>query len=79
MPTETVLQLLENGEWYYLKDMPTLTSLDYVTVDRVTEFLARYHFVKLDQAKQKIKLEKPTTDFFKTIRDLEKEEFLKKI
>ena len=79
MPTETVLQLLENGEWHYIKDLPKLTSLSSLTVNCVTQFLEKYNFVKLDQRKQKIKLEKPTTAFLRTIRDIENEERIQKI
>lgn len=71
MPTEPILQLLENGKWHYIKDIPKQTALNNFTVNCITKFLAKYNFVKLDQTKQKIKLEKPTNDFFQKIRELE--------
>jgi hypothetical protein len=74
MPTEPVLQLLENGEWHYLKDIPKLTSLNSNKVEYITEFLAKYKFVKIDKTNQRIKLDTTTTDFLKKIRQLENEE-----
>jgi hypothetical protein len=74
MPTEPVLQLLENGKWYYIKDIPKLTSLNSNKVDYITEFLAKYNFVKIDETNQRIKLDTTTTDFLKKIKQLENEE-----
>ncbi len=71
VPSESILQLLENGEWYYLKDIPKLTPLSPLIVEHITKFLAKYNFVKMDQTKQKIKLDQPTNDFFQKIRQLE--------
>ncbi|WNZ28200.1 MAG: hypothetical protein IAX21_05805 [Candidatus Bathyarchaeota archaeon] len=77
MPTEPILQLLENGEWHYLKDIPKQTALNNITVKYITKFLTKYKFVKLDQTKQKIKLDLPTTVFFNKIRQIENEESVK--
>ena len=74
MPAETILLLLENGKWHHLKDIEKETQLDCVKVEIVTKFLARYNFVKLDEAKQKVKIDPPTNRFLKRIRQLENEE-----
>jgi DNA-binding IclR family transcriptional regulator len=74
MPTETILRLLENGKWHYLKDIEKKTRLDSSKVENVTKFLAKYNFVKLDEAKQKVKLDPPTNRFLKRLRQLENEE-----
>jgi DNA-binding IclR family transcriptional regulator len=74
MPTETILRLLENGKWHNLKDIEKSTQLNSSKVENVTEFLAKYNFVKLDKAKQKVKLDPPTNRFFKRLRQLENEE-----
>jgi len=74
MPTEAILQLLENGKWHYLKDITEKTCLNRYKVENVTKFLAKYSFVKLDEAEQKIKLDPPTSRFLKRIRQLENEE-----
>jgi len=74
VPTETILRLLENGKWYHLKDIEKETQLDSVKVENVTKFLAKYNFVKLDEAKQKVKIDPPTRKFLKRIRQLEKED-----
>jgi hypothetical protein len=74
MPTETILQLLENGKWHSLKDITEKTQLTSFKVENVTKFLAKYNFVKLDKAEKKVKLDPPTNRFFKRIRELENEE-----
>ena len=76
MPTETILRLLENGKWHYLKDIEKQTCLDSFKVETVTKFLEKYNFIKLDEAKQKIKLDRITTKFLKIIREIENEETL---
>ena len=74
MPTEIILQLLENGKWHYLKDIEEKTCLNRFKVENITKFLAKYNFVKLDEAEQKVKLDPPTSRFLKRIRQLETEE-----
>jgi DNA-binding IclR family transcriptional regulator len=74
MPTDTILRLLENGKWHYLKDIEEKTHLNSGKVENVTKFLATYNFVKLDEAKQKVKLDPPTNRFLKRLRQLENEE-----
>ena len=74
MPTEAILQLLENGKWHNLKDIEQKTHLDSFKVENITEFLAIYNFIKLDKTKQKVKLDPPTNKFLKKIRQLENEE-----
>ena len=74
MPAETILRLLENGKWHYLKDIEEKTHLNSGKVENVTKFLANYNFVKLDEAEQKVKLDSPMNSFLKRIRQLENEE-----
>ncbi len=74
MATETILQILENGKWHSLKDLTEKTQLNSFKVENVTKFLAKYNFVKLDEAEQKVKLDPPTSRFLKRIRQLENEE-----
>ena len=74
MATETILLLLENGKWHYLKDITEKTCLPIFKVENVTKFLAKYNFVKLDEAEQKVKIDPPTNRFLKKIRQLENEE-----
>jgi DNA-binding IclR family transcriptional regulator len=74
VPTETILRLLENGKWHYLKDIEKETHLNSIKVENVTKFLANYNFVELDEAEQKVKLDPPTSRFLKRIRQLENEE-----
>lgn len=74
MPTETILRILENGKWHNLTDLEQKTQLNREKVEAITKFLANYNFVKLDNMKQKVKLDPPTSKFFKRIRELENEE-----
>ncbi len=74
MPTETILQLLENGKWHYLNEITEKTCLNSFKVENITKFLAKYNFVKLDEAEQKVKLDPPMNMFLKRIRQLENEE-----
>ena len=74
MPTETILELLENGKWHYLKEIEKKAHLNSGKVETVTKFLATYKFVKLDEAEQRVKIDPPTNRFLKRIRQLEKEE-----
>ena len=74
MPIETILSLLENGKWHYMKDIIEQTCISSFNVESVTKFLAKYNFVTLDEAEQKVKLDPPTNKFFKKIRQLENEE-----
>ncbi len=74
MPTETILRLLENGKWQHLKDIEEKTQLNSSKVENITNFLAKYDFVKLDEAEQKVKLDPLTKRFLKKIRQLENEE-----
>jgi hypothetical protein len=74
MPTDTILELLENGKWHYLRDIEQKIHLNSGKVETVTKFLATYNFVKLDEAEQRVKIDAPTNKFLKRIRQLEKEE-----
>ena len=74
MPAEAILRLLENGKWHYLKDIEEKTHLNSGKVENVTKFLAKYNFVKLDEAEQKVKLDSPMNRFLKRLRQLENEE-----
>jgi DNA-binding IclR family transcriptional regulator len=74
MPTDTILRLLENGKWHYLKDIEEKTHLNSSKVENVTKFLAKYNFIEVDKAKHKVKLNPPTSRFFKRLRQLENEE-----
>jgi len=76
MPTETILRLLENGEWHHLKDIEEKTQINSHKVKNITNFLAKFNFVKLDDAELKVKLETSTQRFLKKIQQLENEESL---
>ncbi|MGD9130713.1 MAG: hypothetical protein PVH73_03970 [Candidatus Bathyarchaeota archaeon] len=74
MPTETILRLLENGKWHHLEDIEKRTQLNRVKIEIVTRFLAKFNFVKLNEAEQKVKIDPITRKFLKKLRQLENEE-----
>ena len=43
-------------------------------IKHITNFLAKYSFIQLDEKEQKIKLDPPTMKFLKKIRQIENEE-----
>jgi hypothetical protein len=76
MPTETILQLLENGKWHNLKELEAKTQLNSCEMKSITNFLAEYNFVKLDETGHNIKVDMPTKRFLNKIQQLENEENL---
>lgn len=76
MPTEIILQFLENGRWHHLKEIEEKTQLNSHQVENITNFLAKYNFVKLDHNEQKVKLNQSTMKFLKKIQQIEKEKTL---
>ena len=71
---ETILELLENGKWHHLKDIAEKTQISGHKIKNITNFLAKYNFAKLDDLKQRVKLDPPTSKFLKKVRQIEKEE-----
>ena len=71
MPTDAILELLENGKWHCLKEIEEKTRLNSGKVEMVTKFLATYNFVKLDEIKHRVKIDPSTNKFLKKIRKLE--------
>lgn len=77
MPTvEDILELLEDGEWHDLKEIGEKFQLDDLEVESVTKFLAQNGFIRLDEEKQRAKLDLSTRHFLERIRRLEVEEKL---
>ncbi|UCC58368.1 MAG: hypothetical protein JSW14_00075 [Candidatus Bathyarchaeum sp.] len=74
--TEIILRLLENGKWHHLTEIEEKTQLNSHNVKNITNFLAKFNFVKLDHTEQKIKLNRPTMKFLKKIRQIENEKTL---
>jgi len=75
LPTvEDILKLLENGKWHDLKEIGEKAQLNDAEVKSVTKFLAQYNFIKLEEGRQKVKLDPSTRYFLKKIQQLEVEE-----
>ena len=76
MPTDIILQVLENGKWHHLKEIEEKTQLNSHKVKTITKFLAKFNFVKLDHNEQKVKLDRTIMKFLKKIRQIENEKTL---
>ena len=68
---EIILKLLENGKWHNLKDIEEKTQINGYKIKNITDFLAKYNFVTLDDLEQKVKLDPPTKRFLKKVRQIE--------
>ncbi len=73
---DSILELLENGEWHDLREIETKIQLQALDIANVTKFLAKYNFIKLDKNGKKAKLDSSAKGFLKKIRQLESEEKL---
>jgi hypothetical protein len=71
---EDVLALLEDGEWHSLKEIRDKNRLLYVEAKSLTDFLARYNIVRLDEGEENVRINHPTLDFLKKIQKVEEEE-----
>lgn len=71
---DDILKLLENGKWHDLKEIEKKTQLHDLDITNITKFLAQYNFIKLDEEKQKVKLDPATQNFLKKIQQIEGEE-----
>ena len=67
---EIILKLLENGKWHNLKDIEEKTQINGYKIKNITDFLAKYNFVTLDDLEQKVKLDPPTKKFLKKVRQI---------
>lgn len=71
---DDILKLLENGKWHDLKEIGKKIQLPDLDVKSVAKFLEQYNFIKLDERKQKVKLDPSARHFLKKIQQLEVEE-----
>lgn len=68
---DNILEMLQNGEWHYLKEISEKTQLDEFKVKLLTSFLAEYHFIELDRKEQRTRLTRPLLSFLKKIQGME--------
>jgi len=68
---DEILNILKNGKWHDLREISEKTHLREVKVQMLTQFLAQYNFVELDEREHKTRLTKPLFNFLKKIRELE--------
>ena len=73
---DDILKLMENGKWHGLKEIGKRTQLQDLDIVSVAKFLAQYNFIRLDEERQKVKLDPSTRRFLKKIQQLEVEEKL---
>jgi DNA-binding IclR family transcriptional regulator len=61
---EQILRLLRDGQWHDLNEIANKTQLSNLKLQIVTEFLAKYSFIKLDRKNGRVRLSRTITKFF---------------
>jgi DNA-binding IclR family transcriptional regulator len=52
----TILELLSDGKWHGIEDLLVKTGLNEQKFQEITMFLSNYDFVKFDEEKRKVKI-----------------------
>jgi len=73
---DEILDVLKNGKWHDLKKISEETQLQGLKVELITNFLAEYDFIELNEKERKTRLTPQLLDFLRKIRDIEKKEGL---
>jgi len=73
---DEILDVLKNGKWHDLKEISEKTQLQGLKVELLTNFLAKYDFIKLNKKEHKTRLTSQLLDFLRKIRDIEEREGL---
>ena len=61
---EQVLRLLRDEQWHNINDIAEKTRLSTLKMQIITEFLAKYHFIRLNRKNGKIKISHSLARFF---------------
>lgn len=59
----TLLEMLSDGKWHGLAELPKQTGLAAYKVRRITAFLCRFDFVVVDEANAKVKISRDFQEF----------------
>ena len=52
----TILELLSDGKWHGVEDLLVKTGLNEQKFQEITLFLSKYDFVKFDEEKRRVKI-----------------------
>jgi DNA-binding IclR family transcriptional regulator len=74
---DEILSVLKNGKWHDLKEISEKTNMKEPKVEMLTDFLAEYSFVELDQKEHKTRLTQPLLHFLRKVQELEEKEGLR--
>ena len=66
---DEILHALQNGKWHDLEEVSEKTQLSLFKLELLTDFLAEYEFIELDQKKQRTRLTTPLLNFVREIQD----------
>jgi len=61
---ERILRILQDGRWHNINELAEKTHLTPLKMRLVTDFLAKYTFVKLDPENKKMKISRSFSRFF---------------
>lgn len=75
-PIDDILDVLKDGKWHSLKKISEKTRLHELKVELLTNFLAEYDFIELDEKEHKTRLTQPLLDFLRKVQDIEDKESL---
>jgi DNA-binding IscR family transcriptional regulator len=51
-----ILELLSDGRWHRVEELLLKTGLDEQKLEKVTGFLSKYNFVKVDKKNKRVKI-----------------------
>lgn len=61
---ERILRILQDGQWHDINELAQKTHLTPLKMQVITDFLAKYTFIKLDLENKKMKMSRLFSRFF---------------
>ena len=58
-----VLEVLKDGKWHTLEEVQRMISLKRNQIQQIAEFLERYEFVTVDEARKRMRIEEAVREF----------------
>lgn len=62
---EQILRLLKDEQWHNISDIAERTRLSALKMQIITEFLVKYHFIRLNRKNGKIRISHSVVRFFR--------------
>jgi DNA-binding IclR family transcriptional regulator len=69
LTVEEIFDTLKNGKWHDFMEISEKTRLSMVKLKMLTNFLAEYEFIELDERKQRTRLTPSVLIFLKKIQE----------